>query len=273
MNYKKHCTTSCDLGARWQILRLLIIRQWYVLRGTIPDLLGDGLIAGSLYIVVLKYFLPAMGMDANWQIPLFIGNMMMLCFTVGFQFGLKLTQDITHEKVMHYHLALALPTRWVLGTYVASFFFGFVALMLPIGMLGTLLLATTQTFNGTIMGSVLMWTLVLLFFSLLFTTLGVIYSPDKFLDHVWPRVLGPMFILGTMLFTWQRVHSFAPRVSYLFLFSPITYCVEGLRRAVLGDPQFLPVWLCCGMVLLVSAFLFWLLRSSIRGRLDTVVVR
>lgn len=273
MNYKTNCTANCDWATRWQILRLLILRQWYVLRGTIPDLLGDGLVAGCLYIIVLKYFLPAMGMDPAWQIPLFIGNMMMLCFTVGFQFGLKLTEDITHAKVMHYHLALALPTRWVLSTYVASFFFGFIALMIPIGLLGTILLATTQTFNGSLLASLLMWTVVLLFFSLLFATLGILYNQDQFLDHIWPRVLGPMFILGTMLFTWQRVHEFAPRVSYLFLFSPITYCVEGLRRAILGDPQFLPVGLCVAVVLSVSGFLIWLLSGAIRNRLDTVVVR
>ena len=66
----------------------------------------------------------------------------------------------------------------------------------------------------------------------MFTYLSIRFTPNVYLDNMWPRVLGPMFTLGCLLFTWNRIHSFSPKVSYLFLLSPVTYCVEELRHAV-----------------------------------------
>ena len=110
----------------WRIFTLLLWRQWFVIRKNMPDMIGDGLIAVSLQLISLKFFLPAMGMSTKWQLPLFVGNMLMLSFTVGYQYGLTVASDIASEKVLYYHITLPVAPQWVLGSYIlgamASFF-------------------------------------------------------------------------------------------------------------------------------------------------------
>ena len=42
--------------------------------------------------------------------------------------------------------------------------------------------------------------------------------------------------------------SFSPFLGRLMLLNPFVYITEGLRYALLGDPQFLPVWQCAPML-------------------------
>lgn len=255
------------------VFKALLARQWFVVARRLPDMFIDGGVAVLLQVIMLRFFLPTMGMSSEWQFPLFIGNMLMLCFTVGYQYGLALTHDIEHTRVVQYHSCLPLSSMAVLVSYLAGAIVSFFVLLVPVGLIGSWFLRHHAVLKGDIGTAVLMITVVILFFTISFTTLGVRYTPEYFLDHVWPRLLGPMFIFGCLLFTWQRIHSFSPKVSYLFLLSPVTYCVEGVRRAVLGDPQFLSVPVCISVIVVLSIGLLYLLYGGLTQRLDLVKER
>lgn len=260
-------------SSSWQIFKLLLWRQWFVVRKNIPDMVGDGLIAVSLQLISLKFFLPAMGMDTKWQLPLFVGNMLMLMFTVGYQYGLSVASDIVSAKVLYYHVALPVRPYVVLLSYILGAMTSFFALLLPVGTIGISFLAHEHALQGSILLGAGMFLLSILFFTLLFTYLGVRFQLDVYLDYMWPRVLGPMWTFGCLLFTWKRIHSFSPKISYLFFLSPVTYCVEGMRQALLGGSQFLSLQLCAGMLSIFCFVLIWLLSSSVYARLDLVTER
>ncbi|MGD1997930.1 MAG: hypothetical protein PVJ92_03390 [Candidatus Dependentiae bacterium] len=252
------------------ILSALIEREWLVIKRGLPEAFGDGVTALSLHIIMLKFFLPALGMATTWQLPLYLGNIMMLSFSVGYQRGMQITFDISTRNSAGYYFTLPISFWWVILIHVGGAVVTLCTLLLPMGCVGMYLLQGGMPIAGTLWQTVLMAMLVMFFFSLLFTMLGIRFTPEKYMDHMWPRVLGPMWTFGTMLFTWQRIYSFSPNLSYLFLCSPVTYCVEGLRRAVLGDPQFMSVTYCASVVAVCCLVLTILLCAGVRRRLDPV---
>ena len=149
----------------------------------------------------------------------------------------------------------------------------FGALLIPVAVIGFSVLTREHALNGSFLLGGVMFLLILLFFSLLFTFLGVRFRIEAYLDFMWPRILGPMWIFGCLLFTWKRIHSFSPKISYMFFLSPVTYCTEWMRNALLGDAQFLSVPLCAGMLSLFCVVLLCWLRSAIRSKLDIVTMR
>lgn len=253
------------------VLRPLIEREWLVVRRGLPAAFIDGVTALGLHIIMLKFFLPALGMAPTWQLPLFLGNIMMLSFSVGYQRGMQITFDISTRNIAGYYFSLPISFWWVVLVHVGGAMVTLATLLLPMGCIGMYLLQGGMPIAGTVLSTVLMTTLVMLFFALLFTMLGIRFTPERYMDHMWPRVLGPMWIFGTMLFTWQRINTFSPQLSYLFLCSPVTYCVEGLRRAVLGDPQFMSVPLCASIVAGCCLVLTFFLCAGVRSRLDPVM--
>lgn len=260
------------MAGTFPLVWALIEREWLIVKRGLPEAFIDGVTAFSLHIIMLKFFLPALGMATTWQLPLYLGNIMMLSFSVGYQRGMQITFDISTRNIAGYYFSLPVSFWWVVLVHVLGAMVTLCSLLLPMGIAGMWVLQGGMPIAGTVGATVLMATLVMLFFALLFTTLGIRFTPEKYMDHMWPRVLGPMWIFGTMLFTWQRIHIFSPQLSYLFLCSPVTYCVEGLRRAVLGDPQFMSVTLCAGVVATCCVVLTFFLCSGVRHRLDPVMV-
>lgn len=255
---------------QWAVFKVLLARQWFVVLKRLPEMFIDGGVAVLLQVIMLRFFLPTMGMSTEWQFPLFIGNMLMLCFTVGYQYGLALSHGIETTRVVQYHSCLPLSSVAVVISYLVGAIISFFVLLVPVGCIGGWFLRHHAVFKGDVGTAALMIAVVVLFFTIAFTTLGVRYTPEYFLDHVWPRLLGPMFIFGCLLFTWKRIHSFSPKISYLFLLSPVTYCVEGVRHAILGDPQFLSVPLCIGVIAILSIGLLYLLCGGLTQRIDLV---
>jgi ABC-type polysaccharide/polyol phosphate export permease len=79
-----------------------------------------------------------------------------------------------------------------------------------------------------------------------------------------------MFLLGCTFFSWKQAYGFSPLFAKLFLLSPVTYTHEGMRAAMLGQNNYLPLWLCVTVILCWSAVLIFLLQRAIKQRLDPI---
>ena len=66
---------------------------------------------------------------------------------------------------------------------------------------------------------------------------------------------------------------FSKNVISFFFLSPVTYCVEGMRSALLGGVDFLPVSVCTSALVLICSVLMWLTYTAVRDRLDIVMKR
>jgi len=59
----------------------------------------------------------------------------------------------------------------------------------------------------------------------------------------------PFFLMGGYYFTWYLLYAKSHFLAYLLLANPLIYATEGMRSALFGNPESLPVWLCCLMLL------------------------
>ena len=161
---------------QWTIFYMLLLRQWFVICKQLPNMFGDGLVVVSLQIIMLKYFLPAMGMSFQWQFPLFIGNMLMLCFTIGYQYGLGITNDIATHKVIHYHASLPLSPQWAVLSYLCGAIMSFFVLLVPVGCIGGFFLNASAQLNGSFFAIALMLTLNIIFCTHVYLSFNQVYA-------------------------------------------------------------------------------------------------
>ncbi len=73
-------------------------------------------------------------------------------------------------------------------------------------------------------------------------------------EHVslFSRLIHPLFWAGGYLFTWHRLYQASPVCAYIDLLNPLVYAFEGMRSAIFNNPESLPVWLCCLMLLMFT---------------------
>jgi ABC-type polysaccharide/polyol phosphate export permease len=62
--------------------------------------------------------------------------------------------------------------------------------------------------------------------------------------NIWTRFIWPMWMLGCYQFSWAALYVASPQLAYLTLCNPVLYVTEGMRGALLGNPDCLPWELC-----------------------------
>ncbi len=231
----------------------------------------DGLVIATMQILVIGYFLPIMGMPPHLIGPLFIGMITQIVFSAGYNIAFKYANDLHHAKFINYQMALPLPKTWLFAQIILSFMIELMMITLPIIIFGSIILSSSVPFHPPswilLVG---MYVLNLLFYSLLFLQISFSTKYTWFLDNVWARRLTPLFFFGCGYYTWKGLLNFNETIAYLFLLNPVTYVHEGLRAALFGQEQYLPLILCIFAVSFSCAILMYLLARAIKLRLDPV---
>jgi len=252
------------------VFSLLFKRDMKAYLKELPSSLINGAVMVFFQIIMLQYFLTTQGLEPRFIVPLFLGYALVSCFAIGFQISLSLSMDLENTNIFRYHYSIVGARAWVIVAYIASSIIKLFVLTIFTGMTGLLFLHHHSIITIHIPYFITIYSLILLFFALMFFTTGVAFSPEMHMDHLWARIIGVMFTFGALFYTIKRVYSFSPWLGFVFLFSPITYCTEGLRGALLGFSEYLHPVLCIS-VLSVSIIILMILSSlAIRNRLDPV---
>jgi len=61
---------------------------------------------------------------------------------------------------------------------------------------------------------------------------------------MWARRIMPLFIFSPAFFTFKKINFIIPTLAQLMFLNPLTYVVEGLRTALLGGTDYLPLTTC-----------------------------
>jgi hypothetical protein len=84
------------------------------------------------------------------------------------------------------------------------------------------------------------------------------------------RYFEPLFWLGTYWFTWHHAYIKSHVFGYLLFANPLIYAAEGMRSALFGNPESLPVWFCCCMLLLCTGFVGFVGMRRMMKKVDCV---
>jgi len=252
------------------VFSLLFRRDMRILSGQIVSNSINSLVIVFLQIVMLGYFLPAQGLDTEFIFPLFLGNMFISFFSVGFQYSMQMTFDLSGAQLFAYHYSIVNARLWVLLAYFLGVFIRLAIFSTIICVVGVIFLHYTAEITIQLPYLLVIYTLSLAFFSLLFLATGIGFTPEDHMDNLWPRLFIFLLTFGSVTYTWKRINSLSPLLSKLFLLNPVTYCTEGMRGAFLGTTNYISPIACISVLLIAIGVLSLLVSIALRKRIDPV---
>jgi ABC-type polysaccharide/polyol phosphate export permease len=212
-----------------------------------------------------------MGMPDNLITPLFLSTAIQILFSLGYSLALSGVLDRNSNRIIDYHLALPLPKKWLFAEYAVSYIVE--SLLISAPLLGLGLFALHPLFSWSAISWPLFigaYLLALIFFACFFLWISFAYSFTWFMDNIWARRLAPLYLFGCLFFPWKKAWSFSPFWATAMLANPFTYCIEGLRSALIGTEQFISSWICIAMLTVFNVIFIRLLSYSITKELDPV---
>lgn len=254
------------------IFLTLIARDIKVLKRRLNSLIVDGLILVCVTVLVFGYLLPLLGMSTTLIAPIFLGNSLSFFLaSLGYNFATRMVYDLKFDHFIDYFLTLPLPKRWLFAYFLTSFIIETALVTLPLVTLGIILLGKNfGPINGSFITFLAVYFFVLLFWALFFLGSSFTCSYQWFKNNMWARRIMPLFVLSPAFFTYKTVTTFMPRFSTIMLCNPLTYLVEGLRVALLGGTDYLPLPMCLMGIFVALLCMSLRLYYGIHKRLDPV---
>lgn len=228
------------------IFSALMARDLRVLRQRLHNIVIDGLILVCVTVLIFGYLLPKLGMPAKLIGPIFLGNSLSFFLaSLGYAFATRMVYDLKFDRFIEYFLTLPLPKRWLFVYFLSSFIIETSIVTLPLVTFGIILLGNNfGPINGSFITFLFIYFLVLLFWALFFLGSSFIFSYQWFKNNLWARRLTPLFMLSPAFFTFKSISLIIPVGAKLMLLNPLTYLIEGLRGALLGGTDYLPLNTC-----------------------------
>jgi ABC-2 type transport system permease protein len=222
-------------------------------------------------VVVFGYFLPSNGLSSDFGPFVLIGVIASFGFFDVVGKVMQMVVDMEGDKTILYTLSLPI-SQWLVFFYIGlSWAISssiICALLFPLGKL--LFWSSLDLSKVHIARFLLAFVLSNIFFGFFALWLSSMCRKMTSLQHIFVRVINPLYMFGGSFSTWQSAYALAPIIGYLTLLNPIVYVMEGMRAAVLGQEGYLPFWLSCGALVLFTTFFAWHAISRLKKRLDCI---
>jgi len=253
------------------VISLLLRRELTVLAQSWQVIAGSTIVFSSMMALSAGYFMPQMGMDSAFAIPLFLGSFLTTCLSLGYTCAIDIGYDLQSPRLALYYYALPVPVWVVIVGLICSLMARMMVVSVPVLLLGLTLIWQWPVFAISWGAAISMVLLCALFNALLFLILAYGCSLSALMGNVWPRFISPLFAFGCVFYTWKPIAAQSWYFSRLMLCSPMTYCCEGLRSALLGGSAYISSSLCIGFLTVLNLCLFLILRRVLVHAINPVV--
>lgn len=249
----------------------LLLKDLLILKKSLKRLLLTSVITTILFIILYKYFLPALGMLNELSLPLFLGTVALGLISMGYTKSVMVQSDLNFNRAIDYYLTLPITINWLIIYYILSFSIDLIiASLVP-------LIAGISILDISLLTNIYCWIKFLIIYPIIltFVSLGfllIIFSTSWhwFLNNTWERILSPCQILGSVYFLWFQAKNFSIFWATIALLIPSTYIAESLRSIFTPNIESID-WTICFIVLLTfSLIIFVILNKKIKERLDPV---
>lgn len=237
--------------------------------------LVDKIIDITIYVAVCAgitiYILPAFGLPVTYNLIMISGIIASIGIMELFPNAITLASDLTGEQTISYFLTLPIPS-WLVVLKI-MFYYGITSLTvglvsIPVGKLlmgSQFNLASVDWLSFSIL-----FILGNFFFGVFAVLLATTFKNMGAVDHVWIRVVFPLWFFGGFQFTWYPLHKLYPWLAYADLLNPFIYVTEGIRASMLGQEGYLPIWLCILMTLIFTITFGYAAIYRLKKQLDFV---
>lgn len=253
-----------------KICSILVLRDLRIVFDNIKDNLINSFIYVGLEVLVFLHLFPLIGFDRSILPSVLVGSILFLFPTAGFNRGLEDVEDLEVHRCVDFYKVLPISINWFVIRYIVSYFLFFIFYSVPVLLFAKLFTHTSIDLSGA---DPLAFTIVyfvgMLFVSFIFLIATFKLSYNGYMSHMWPRLISPLTFLGPVFYSLKHFHMVEPRFSFLLLFNPFTYILEGMRGALLKD-TFLSPYTCIGVMLMFIIVMLPFVRRTIIKRLSLI---
>lgn len=231
----------------------------------------DSMIWAGSSMFLGAYIFPELGMASSYGALFAIGLLATVSFWDIWSISTKYVADLEGNRTIEYYLTLPLPATLYFIKQVISHAarMGIIGLsMLPLAKLILLQRLDLSHLRIVHFGIILISSVV--FCAVMSLIMASMVKDINNIGHVGIRILFPMWFFSGAQFSWQTLYKFSPVTAYICLINPLLYAMEGMRAAVLGQPGYLPFWLCVAMLWIFNLLFAWIGIVRMERRLDCV---
>lgn len=262
---------NTSLSFYWTIFKQLVAEELVVFKEVFFDKIVNLAIWVSIVAGIFGYIMPEFGLAADYgsfQLASLIASAGL--FEI-FPSVMTLLSDIEGDRVISYQLTLPLPSWMILMKKATYYAINSLTLAICVTPIGKLVL--WNQFDVTkirIIPFILMLIVVSIFYGTFTLWLTARAKNMAAIGNVWMRFLFPMWFLGGFQFSWAVLYKISPTLAYINLINPMTYVMEGTRAALLGQQEFISVWICILALGIFSILSGWYATIKLKQRLDFV---
>ena len=232
----------------------------------------DVMVWPTVASIVFGYILPTVGnFNKNYGAFVLMGAIITIGTVVAFDCATQIVVDFDNKRTIDYYLTLPINSYLLFVKQALSISLKVLLFTLPNFIWGKIVLYDRfDLTNLSIIKFLLIYSSITLFLGFFALWLASWVKNQSAFIHVWLRLYNPMIWFGGQVFSWEQLNRVFPKISYLMVINPITYCTEGLRSAIFGQFGFLNFWFCL-FALLVQTLLFAIVSLRwLKKRLDCV---
>jgi len=264
-----HASFTHSLLVMWLLLR----REFIVLAHSWKIVAGSTIVFSLMMALSAGYFMPQMGMPIGLAVPLFLGSFLATCLSLGYTGAIEVGYDLKSPRLAFFYYGLPVSLSVVLLGLMCSSMIRMLIISVPVLCMGLLGINQWHLFSVSWSALIVIMLLCAQFNALLFLSLAYGCSLTALMGNIWPRFLSPLFAFGCVFYTWKPVAQKAWLFSRIMLCSPLTYCCEGLRSALLGGDAYLSSTVCIIVLMILNVALWFVLRRLVIRAVNPVVVR
>lgn len=260
------------LRTKMTIFAQLMRREAYIYRYRIPRyVINYLLIYPFLYSVCFGYLQAQcyFGAQASKTGTLsFAGVGLIMMMITAYRSTFDLFHDLLDYKNVTYRMTLLNPKLILLQHILFGWILSFI-LMLPFYPTASILAGhifdTSNTNWPMLVALLAIGCLCCVSYHLL---AAIILTRPEHLSTFWFRGNFVMLVFGGAWIPHYVMQLVAPPIGYLSYVLPITYISDGLRQAIIGGEQFMPLHVCLPLLLAYSALFIGACWHMFKKRLD-----
>jgi ABC-type polysaccharide/polyol phosphate export permease len=253
------------------VLRLLRKDLFVYLRGTfIAELIDKTLWIGFVSFVV-THIMTKMGMPLEYGFFYSTGLLMAVPFWSTWDDSVEVFSDWEGANSFGYYSILPIP--FYLYLFQRMLFYVIKSLILCFciaPVLLTILIGRCSFTEASLFKFVIISVVALFFCASLTFLVCALSKNSKSLGHVCTRIILPAWFVGGIQYSWYSVNALNPVYSYICLFNPLLYVMEGLHSSVLGAKMHLNFSLCVLIGVTVTIIFFTYSARSLKRRFDAI---
>lgn len=226
-----------------------------------------------MHSFIFGYVLPTLYFGthaAATATSMFAGTMVVNLVVLASIVNIELLFDLENTRYIDYQMTILSPRLILTQRIFFTSLFTF-AILAPFFPIAKLLLGSSFVTTKTSWPSLMFVLYLSALCASAYTQLYACIVPSsRKLRSFWMRINFSLIAFAGFLVPWYVIKQFSPFFGKLLVFNPLLYITEGMRQAILGSPDYLPLWISCSMLLLWSIVLTLLSWYFFKRRVDHI---